>query len=99
MAGARADIGRSLLTLASGLAALALLAVAVLGEGGILRNQRTAAQLRRLETRLAEVRAGNARLAAEVDALKSSPEYVEWVIRQDLGWIRPGERILRVRRR
>ena len=87
---------RNLLLLGSGALSLALLGVAWLGEGGVVQHRRTLGQLHALEARLAEVREGNARLKVEVEALKSSPDYVEWVIRQDLGWIEPGERILRL---
>ena len=48
----------------------------------------------RRETR--ELEAGNARLAAEVEALRTDPEAVEARARNELGMVYPGEIVLRL---
>jgi len=52
-------------------------------------------QLRRdlaaMETRNAQLRAVNERLAREAGALRGSSRAVEKVARADLGWVRPSE--------
>lgn len=82
------------LTLACGLAVFGLLSSGLFGERGVRRHALLERQLRELRARRAHAEATNARLTAEAQALRESPEYVEWVIRQELGWVRSGERVV-----
>ena len=47
--------------------------------------------LETVRARNAGLRAENARLARELEALKSDPTAIERVARQELGWVKPGE--------
>lgn len=80
-----------------GLAALALAATFGYGPYYLYANSGFARylQLRRdlaaMETRNAQLRAANERLAREAGALRGNSRAVEKVARADLGWVRPGE--------
>jgi cell division protein FtsB len=80
----------------SGLCVLFMLASGLFGARGVRKHRVLQAERAELTARRAQAAATNARLAAEVRALRESRVYVEWVIRQELGWIRPGERVLRL---
>ena len=80
----------------SGVLVLALLGSGVFGANGVRQHDRLQTQLTALSQRLDAAARENEQLEAEAKALQESPAYVEWVIRQELGWTRPGERILRL---
>lgn len=88
--------GRGLLLAVSGVLVLALLGSGVFGANGVRQHERLRSQLADLTARLEHAERENERLEAEAKALRGSPAYVGWVIRQELGWTRPGERILRL---
>ena len=67
-----------------------------LGEDGLRKHGVLRRNLATLEARMAQAEQENQRLEAESKALKDNPRYQEWVIRQELGWVRPGERVLHV---
>jgi cell division protein FtsB len=48
----------------------------------------------RLEAEKARLEASIDRLETTLEALRSNPEAVESMARRDLGWIRPGERVI-----
>lgn len=75
-----------------------MLASGVFGERGVRKHERLERQLAELLERRARAEQENARLSAEARALRESPDYVEWVVRQELGWVAPGERVLRLSR-
>ena len=79
-----------------GFSAAAMVSAALFGERGVRKHGLLQQQLAELSKRRAELTSANARLAAEARALRESPEYVEWVIRQELGWIAEDERVLRL---
>jgi len=85
--------GRKAFLLASFLALIALVVGSLFGNRGMLRlvEQRQRAQV--LAERVAELRADNARLAAEIRALRREPRAVERVAREQLGLARPGETV------
>lgn len=87
---------RGVATLLCGCAVLTLLAVALIGDQGVRHHEVLRRQMAELAERKAQAQQENARLEEEKRALRQSPDYVEWVIRQELGWIRPGERVLRL---
>lgn len=55
-----------------------------------LREQRS-----ELQQELVELRDKNSRLSGQVEALKSDPLYIERLAREQLGMVRPGERVFR----
>lgn len=88
--------GRGLLMALSGVLVLIILGSGVFGERGVRKHEMLGRELATLRARYDAALAENVRLSAEAQALQESPEYVEWVIRQELGFIRSGERILRL---
>ncbi len=76
------------------LVVIGLVLAALLGEGGIRRHAALRAEMQGLRKAVDAVRADNQRLRAEVRALRTDPEYMEAVTRDELGWIRPRERVV-----
>lgn len=85
---------RSALLLASGLLTLALVSKGLLTDPGVRQATELHAQLRALQSELAALHEQNRVLQAEVQSLKTDPEYVDWIIRQELGWVRADEFVL-----
>jgi cell division protein FtsB len=52
----------------------------------------------RIEAQAAAVAVANARIAAEIDAMRTDPEVIERAARQQLGMVRPGEVIVSISR-
>ncbi|MEM1023824.1 MAG: septum formation initiator family protein [Myxococcota bacterium] len=68
---------------------------AVLDRSGLPRHGRLRADLIRLRTESARLQAENEALRAEIDGLRRSPALIESAVREELGWVRPGEVVLR----
>lgn len=49
-----------------------------------------------LEREIATLRAETSRLMAVVDRLRTDPDYIEQVAREDLGLVKPGEKVLKL---
>jgi len=49
-----------------------------------------------LEQRIVRLQHGNDELSRHLDRMRSDPLYLERVVRQRLGWIRPGEIVYRI---
>jgi len=88
------------------LATLALLAILGLvqaelwlGDGGLPQTRKLAAQLDAQRQRNEAQRRANARLAAEVDDLRTGLEMVEDRARSELGMVRPDEIYVQLTRR
>ncbi|MFT3915965.1 MAG: septum formation initiator family protein [Anaeromyxobacteraceae bacterium] len=77
-----------------GLALLALLSA--VDTSGLRKASRLAAEAERVEAENRRLAEENARLTREVRALKSDPAAMERAAREDLGLVRPGERVYRV---
>ena len=92
-----AGLRRKAAGLASAIALVALLVGSLFGDRGILhlmaQRERAAALARELEGLEAE----NARLAADIAALRSDPAAVERIAREELGLARPGETVFLIR--
>ncbi|WP_242340512.1 MULTISPECIES: septum formation initiator family protein [Anaeromyxobacter] len=74
--------------------ALALLgAVSAVDPDGIRRYVRLDADARRMEDENARLAAENARLAREVHALRTDASALERAAREELRFVRPGERV------
>jgi len=67
------------------------LVVDTFGDMGFVKYSRMKSYLNSLTTDIARLKQDNARLAREVNALKTSPDHMETVARDKLGLSRPGE--------
>jgi cell division protein FtsB len=85
--------GRPLLLTAFGAAALL-----TLGYGGqsLARVWHMKSEVESLEREISTLRAETGRLTALVTRLRSDPELIEQVAREDLGLVKPGERVLKL---
>lgn len=80
------------------LAVVVAAAIAWVPAGDDARAARLRRQLDELRDEAAELRARNARLAAEVEALRTDPSAIEAHARDELGMVYPGEIVLRLER-
>ncbi|HEV8458565.1 MAG TPA: septum formation initiator family protein [Methylomirabilota bacterium] len=80
------------------LTGFSVLSLAVLAVGGqsLGRVWSLKQEVDGLEREIATLRAETNRLMAVVDRLRTDPEYIEQVAREDLGLVKPGERILKL---
>lgn len=75
-------------------AALGLALLSVADEAGFRRYFRLRREVAALEARTERLRAQNAALAAEVQALGKDPRAIERAAREELGFVKPGEVVL-----
>lgn len=66
------------------------------GEHGFLEMRRAQKEVRAIQERIEQLNQENARLAAEVQALKSDPKIIERIAREEMGLARPGELIFKL---
>ena len=76
-----------------------LVAVAVFGDRGVLQLWRLRTELETLHHDVATLEAENARLSHAIADLRDNPAVIERIAREELGLVRPGERVLRFPRR
>ncbi len=76
------------------MAALGLALLSVADEAGFRRYFRLRREVAALEARTEALRAQNAKLAAEVEALGKDPRAIEQAAREELGFVKPGEVVL-----
>jgi cell division protein FtsB len=75
---------------------LALLVVAaVLGDNGVLHLWRLRTELAALQRDVQALEAENERLSRIIGELRNNPAVIERIAREELGLVRPGERVLR----
>jgi cell division protein FtsB len=72
-----------------------LVGAAVLGDTGILHLWRLRAEVEALHRDVQGLEAENERLTRAIAELRTDPAAVERVAREELGLVRPGERVLR----
>ncbi len=85
---------------AGGVVALALCAVsAVFGGGGVVDLRRLQAEQAQGEATAFALAQHNAELRDHLRRLETDDAYLEKVVRERLGWIKPGEVVYRVDRR
>ncbi|HWX25109.1 MAG TPA: septum formation initiator family protein [Vicinamibacteria bacterium] len=91
----RSEVGlrRKAVTLASILVFIALVVGSLFGDQGVLHLMTQRQQAEALESRVDALREENARLAAEIAALRSDPQAVEKLAREELGLARKGETV------
>jgi cell division protein FtsB len=76
--------------------ALVLAVSSAVAEGGFRRYWRLQQDVRTLEERNAKLAQDNARLRREVEALRNDPVALERAVREELGYVKPGEVIFDV---
>jgi cell division protein FtsB len=80
---------------AAALALVVAIGLAVFAGGGILRVRAMQGEIRQLEGELATLRAQTEKLTATIDKLRHDPAYIEKLAREDLGYVREGETVLK----
>ena len=78
----------------AGLVVLAL-ALAVYAGSQMLRVRHMRAEIRAAEREIVTLRARTAELARTVERLHNDPAYVEKLAREELGYVRPDETVLK----
>lgn len=81
----------TLVLIGSSLFLLAMMALTVWGDRGLLAMWRMQRELERLVREIEIVEQTNATLAHEVQRLRSDLGYIEKIAREELGLVRPGE--------
>ena len=77
---------------------VALLVHNVFGQHGFLAMRRTQREIARVKQDLEKLTEENRQLAEQVKALKSDPQLIEKIARDELGLARPGEVIIKIPR-
>jgi cell division protein FtsB len=85
--------GRALLLAAFG--AVALLTLTYGGQS-LARVWQMKRDVESLEREIVTLRAETGRLTAVVNRLRTDPDFIEQVAREDLGLVKPGERVLKL---
>jgi cell division protein FtsB len=67
----------------------------VYGGSGVLRVRAMQAEIHQLERELAALRTQSGKLTATIDKLRHDPAYIEKLAREDLGYVREGETVLK----
>ncbi len=67
--------------------------VAVLGPQGLPQLRRLSNEAGRLSKQNTALEAENAQLRTDIEALRSSPRMQEKVVREELGYVKPGEQL------
>jgi cell division protein FtsB len=88
---------RKALALAAFLIAAATVLNSLFGERGILGLRKAQEEHAKLLREVSTLEADNARLSAQIRALRSDPLVVERLARETLGMVRPGEIVLTIR--
>jgi cell division protein FtsB len=86
-------LGRT--ALAAGLVTVLAIGLAVYGGGGILRVRAMQQEIRELERELGALRVETEKLTTTIDKLRHDPAYMEKIAREDLGYVREGETVLK----
>jgi len=81
-------------TLLSGLVSIGIVAFALVGQRGFSKHDKLRSELESVRALNDALRAENVRLRKEAKALGSSPEYIEAVIRDELGFVKKDEIVL-----
>jgi cell division protein FtsB len=69
--------------------------LAVYGGSGILRVRAMQVEIHQLERELVTLRTQSDKLTATIDKLRHDPAYIEKLAREDLGYVREGETVLK----
>jgi len=85
--------GRGLITAALGAAAVLTLTY---GGQSLARVWQMKHEVETLEREIVTLRVETGRLTATVNRLRTDPDFIEQVAREDLGLVKPGERVLKL---
>ncbi len=69
--------------------------LAVYGGSGVLRVRAMQEEIRQLEREVSTLRAQTEKLTGTIDKLRNDPAYIEKLAREDLGYVREGETVLK----
>lgn len=72
---------------------LSLLFVSIFGSDGIIKISKTNIKLEELKKKIQLLEKENMRIKKEIQQLKTDPYYTEKVIREELGLVKPGEKV------
>jgi cell division protein FtsB len=97
--GPRLSTGKRIARLAVVFLALAVIVDAIVGDRGLLATLRARDQFEAANAALAQQRADNDKLREEVSRLTSDPAAIEELARDELGLMRPGEKVFIVKDR
>jgi cell division protein FtsB len=76
---------------------LTLLAVHdIFGAHGLIAMRRAQGEITQIRTNIDRLNRENTELAAQVDSLKSDPQAIERIAREEMGLARPGEVIIKL---
>ena len=81
------------------LTAVVVIIAAVFGKHGLLTYMELDARYQSMQAEVARLKDENTRLKTEIEALKSDPEAIERVAREELGMIKPGEVLYRIKKK
>ena len=74
---------------------LVVASLAVYGGSGVLRVRAMQQEIQHLEQELGTLRAQTEKLTATIDKLRHDPAYLEKLAREDLGYVKEGETVLK----
>ena len=77
--------------------ASAVFIIGLIGEKGLIERMRTSRQRQALADATERLRVKNAAIREQIRRLRTEPRAAEELIRRDLGWIRPGEKVFIIR--
>lgn len=86
--------GRHLVLACCSALVIGLVLAALVGDGGVARHGQLRRELETLEREVRGLERQNRTLEREVEALRTDPRHMEAVARDELGWVRPGERVV-----
>ncbi len=81
--------------IAAGALGVVVVAMLVLGGNGLLRVWRLKQQVEDLQRDVQVLEAENDRLARTIDRLRGDPALIEKIAREELGYVREGEKVLK----
>ena len=67
----------------------------VYGGSGVVRVRAMQQEIRHLERELGTLRSQTEKLTATIDKLRNDPAYIEKLAREDLGYVREGDTVLK----
>ena len=69
--------------------------LAVYGGSGVIRVRAMQQEIRNLERELSALRTQTEKLTVTIDKLRNDPAYIEKLAREDLGYVREGDTVLK----
>jgi cell division protein FtsB len=86
-------VNRRLVTAALGVVVVG--GLALYGGVGVVRVRAMQQEIRRLEGEVTTLRAQTEKLTTTIDKLRHDPAYIEKLAREDLGYVREGDTVLK----